>query len=72
MSLNLLLKSKGKKPGNLLGKEVIELKPGRQLNEPVGVDCKQPFRHKALNEDGVLHGHIFLTLNKQVLYICSL
>ena len=60
MSLNVLLKSKGKKPGNLLGKEVIELKPGRQLNEPVGVDCKQPFRHKALNEDGVLNGQFFL------------
>ena len=70
MSLNLLLKNKGKRPGNLLGKEVIELKPGRQLNEQVGVDCKQPFRHKALNEGGVLNGQIFLTLNKQVLYIC--
>ena len=70
MSLNLLLKSKGKKPGNLLGKEVIELKPGRQFNGQVGVDCKQPFRHKALNEGGVLSGQTFLTLNKQVLYIC--
>ena len=70
MSLNLLLKSKGKKPGNLLGKEVIELKLGRQLTEQVGVDCKQPFRHKALNEGGVLYGQILLTLNKQVLYIC--
>ena len=70
MSLNLLLKSKGKKPGNLLGKEVIELKPGRQLNGQVGVDCEQPFRHKALNEGGVLNGQILLTLNKQVLYIC--
>ena len=70
MSLNLLLKSKGKKPGNLLGKEVIELKPGTQLNGQVGVDCKQPFRHKALNEGGVLNELILLTLNKQVLYIC--
>ena len=70
MSLNLLLKSKGKKPGNLLGKEVIELKPGRQLNGQEGVDCKQPFRRKALNEGGVLNGQFFLTLNKQVLYIC--
>ena len=67
MSLNLLLKNKGKRPGNLLGKE---LKPGRQLNEQGGVDCKQPFRHKALNEGGVLNGQFFLTLNKQVLYIC--
>ena len=70
MSLNLLLKSKGNKPGNLLGKEVIELEPRKQLNEQVGVNCEQPFRHKALNEGGVLNGQIFLTLNKQVLYIC--
>ena len=68
ITLNLLLDRNGKETEDFARKRGDGTYAKGLKEDKLRIVCKCPFRHKALNESGIVRGPCLLTLNKQVIY----